>query len=367
MRPSHLVGIERIYSFPGPRLEEVVYEKTNAVVAVAAMVDAIGWGSMHRLLFAAVGALLVLAIPAYAQNGNYPDSAEITARGLTPEDFPRWTEIEPNIYAYEDLHSPDGEGNIINTVSLIVVTSEGVVVVDGQETVEQSAALVDMVKSVTSQPTKYVVVASDHRDHVGGNEAFKEAFPDVVFISSFYSQRVMAGRPYPPTETVANKRTISMGGTEIQILNIGRGHTGGDLVAYLPQSKVLFMGELYLRDVFPAMRTGNPSEWINTIENAQSMDVSWYIPGHGFIDDQATMRSDLEEFRKALVHVVNEAKELYSAGAPCEMAKPEAGSDASCEAAQQADWGEYDDWAMRGSLEPFVIVRVYRELEGRLD
>lgn len=94
----------------------------------------------------------------------------------------------------------------------------------------------------------------DFSDHVAGNAAFKAAYPDVVFMSSPVSQRNLVKNDNPPTETVADKRVIKMGGTEIQILNIGRGHTGGDLVAYLPQSKVLFMSEL-MRHVFPALRS----------------------------------------------------------------------------------------------------------------
>ncbi len=318
----------------------------------------------HQLVVAVFALSMVWS--AQVQSETRVTSAEISANGLTVEDFPRWTEITPGIYAYEDLHSPDGDGNIINTVSLIITTADGVIVADGQQTVPQTQLMIDNIKKVTPQPIKYVVVASDHIDHVGGNEAFKSSYPDVVFVSSPFSQRVLANNPHPPTETVSSKRTITMGGTEIQILNIGRGHTGGDLVVYMPQSKVLFMGELYLRSVFPAMRSGNPSEWVQTIKNAQGMDVSWYIPGHGFIDDAATMEKELNDARMALEHVIAEVKRLYAAGATCEMAMQEAADQATCEAVQQADWGPYADWAMRGSLEPFAVVKVYREIEGSL-
>ncbi len=317
-----------------------------------------------KILSAAAALLLAVSVQAHSQGDT--STANIATRGLTESDFPRWQEIEPGIYAYEDLHSPDGAGNVINTVSLIITTSDGVVVADGQQTVEQSQLLIDNVKKFTDQPIKYVVIASDHIDHVGGNEAFKAAYPDVVFISSYASQRVLADKPNPPTETVASKRVINMGDTEIQVLNIGRGHTGGDLVVYLPQSKVLFMGELYLRRVFPAMRTGNPSEWVQAIKNAQGMDVSWYIPGHGFVDDAATLEKELNDARLALEHVIAEVKRLHAAGVPCDMAKEGAAPDATCEAAKQADWGPYADWALRSSLEPFAVVKVYQEIEGQL-
>ncbi len=316
--------------------------------------------------FFAIVAVVVfaLAVPAYAQN-KVP-SAEIKANGLSEDDFPRWQEIVPGVYAYEDLHSPDPFGNVINTVSMIIVTSDGVVVADGQQFYEQTELMIENIKTLTPQPIKYVIIASDHIDHVGGNDAFKAAYPDITFISTPFSQGRLAFTNYPPTETVSTERTLTLGETEIEILNIGRGHTGGDLVVYLPESKVLFMGELYLRGIFPAMRTGNPTEWIHTLENAQEMDVSWYIPGHGFLDEPEALERDLQSAKEALIHVVDEAKRLHAAGVPCERAQPGAAPDASCEAADQADWGIYSELAMGDSLGVFSIIRVYRELDGRL-
>lgn len=209
-----------------------------------------------------------------------------------------------------------------------------------------------------------MVVASDHGDHTGGNAAFKSAFPNLVFISSPASQKTLAGNANPPTETVSDERTIELGDTEIQILNLGRAHTGGDLMVYLPQSRILFMSEIYLRGVFPAMRTAYPSEWVRTIEKAQAMDVSMYVPGHGFIDDPSTMRRDLEASRKALVAVIEEAKRLHDANVPCSPAVR--GQSTPCEAAERANWGPYADWALADSQARTAILKVYQELEGKL-
>src|SRR5690606_23740252 len=117
----------------------------------------------------------------------------------------------------------------------------------------------------TPQPIRYVVIASDHGDHVNGNAAFKAAYPEVVFIASPVSQKRLANSATPPTETVADRRLLKVGSTEIELLNLGRAHTGGDLLAYLPQSKVLFMGEVYLRQVFPALTSAHPTEWTEVI------------------------------------------------------------------------------------------------------
>ena len=87
---------------------------------------------------------------------------------------------------------------------------------------------------ITPQPIAYVVICSEHGDHTGGNAAFKAAFPNVVFISSPASQKALAKNANPPTETVADKRTVKLGNTAVDILNLGRSHTGGDLAVQPP-------------------------------------------------------------------------------------------------------------------------------------
>jgi glyoxylase-like metal-dependent hydrolase (beta-lactamase superfamily II) len=305
---------------------------------------------------------IVAGLAGPASAAEFPQSGDIAKRGLTKADFPRWIELAPNVFAYEGLEFPDTAEIVVTTVSLVVLTPEGVVVVDGQGDVRQTQDMIDGIKKRTSQPLRYVIVASDHIDHVAGNATFKAAYPNVVFVSSPVSQRNLAKNENPPTETVADKRVITIGGTEIQVLNIGRGHTGGDLVAYLPQSKVLFMGELYMRHIFPALRSGFPSEWLATIKKAQAMDVSWYIPGHGFVDDMASMKADLEGYRVALEYVIKEGKRLHALGLPC----PNTGKPPSCEALKQADWGPYMGWAWDENQARLAVSKVYQEIEGKL-
>jgi len=173
-------------------------------------------------------------------------AADVTERGMSESDFPLVQELVSGVYAYSDTLNA---GQLITTVSLIVVTSEGVVVVDGQNTIEQGEAMVSEIKKLTDQPVKYRVIASDHGDHVNSLPALKAAYPDMTIIATPISKAIMAeNAELPPVdETVTQARTLTLGGVDIRVLNIGRGHTGGDLVAYLPASDVLFMGELYHR------------------------------------------------------------------------------------------------------------------------
>jgi len=309
------------------------------------------------MLLTLVGVFTVPSMVVGAEK--FPNSADIATRNLSERDFPRWQQIVPNVYAYEDTHSPDPDGHVVNTVSLIVVTTDGVVLVDGQGDAQDGKRLAENIKKLTPQPLKYVVVASDHIDHVGGNDELKAAFPDAVWISTPVSQKNMAKRSVVPTELVTDKRVLQMGGTEIQILNLGRAHTGGDLAVYLPQTKVLFLGEIYLRDVFPAMRSAYPTEWVATIRKAQALNADWIIPGHGFIDTKEELQAGLEQALQALEYVIAEGRRLHKLGVPCP-------SPQKCDAIGKANWGPYKDWALSGSQIPLALAKVYQEAEGKL-
>jgi len=315
--------------------------------------------SSPRLLAGLLAALMTL--PALAAGPDSVRSSALADNGLNKEAFPRWQQVAPDAYIFEGLHSPDTSGAVFTTVSLVVITKEGVLVVDGQGSVPESQQLIDQIKKVTSQPVKYVVVGSDHGDHTAGNAAFTAAYPDAVFVSTAFSKEALAKNKNAavPTKLVKDRETIKLGGSEVQVLNLGRAHTGGDLVVYLPASKVMFMSEVYLRGLFPAMRSAYPSEWIATIDKALAMDVSLYIPGHGFTDDPAAMKQDLIEFKQAIRSVMDESKRLHAAGLKCDSPK-------QCPAIEQANWGPYRKWPASGSQGPVAIAKVYQEIEGKL-
>jgi glyoxylase-like metal-dependent hydrolase (beta-lactamase superfamily II) len=248
-------------------------------------------------------------------------------------------------------------GGQMTTVSLIVVTSDGVLVADGQGNVAQTQAMVDWIKRTTTQPIKYVVVGSDHGDHTGGNAAFPES---ATFIAHPTSKKVLEASKSAriPTETVSDRRRLTLGGTEVEILFLGRAHTGGDLSVWLPKEKVLFMSEAYLHRIFPAMRSAYPSEWVQAVKKAEAMDATWYIPGHGFVDDAKTLKAELPVYRAAMERVIAESKRLHDAGVTCERS--------ACDAATKGDWGDLAEWTLfKGQLET-AIRRVYDELDDKL-
>ncbi len=119
---------------------------------------------MTKLHFIICAFLSVSILPSLGWSADANKTGDVAERGLKLSDFPRWHQVVPNVYAYEDtLHAGD---DTLTTNSLIIVTTDGVVIVDGQDTVAQGQALAGTIKKITPQPVKYMVIASDHQDHV---------------------------------------------------------------------------------------------------------------------------------------------------------------------------------------------------------
>jgi glyoxylase-like metal-dependent hydrolase (beta-lactamase superfamily II) len=124
--------------------------------------------------------------------------------------------------------------------------------------------LVAAVGKITPQPIKYVVVGFEHGDHIGGDTAFPESATFLVHPNSKVALERRIGRS---AETVAERRVLKLGGTEIDVLFLGRAHTGGDLDVYLPREKILFMSEVFSNQIFPSMANGYPTEWLEALRN----------------------------------------------------------------------------------------------------
>ena len=283
------------------------------------------------------------------------------ARGYTEEDFPRLRELADGVYSYEALRSAGDQR--FTTVSMFVVTDEGVLVADGQGNVAETQRLIDHIASVTDQPITHVVICSDHGDHTAGNSAFPEDAEFIAHPTSAQVLQIMAANPIRPadappvmlpTRLVDDREVLELGGRNIEILFLGRAHTGGDLVVHLPEEDILFMSEAYLHRVFPAMRTAFPTEWVAMIERAQAMDVATYVPGHGFVDSPEVLREELEVFRQAVVQVIEEGRRLHGQGLGLE------------EARTSADFGELGEWWLSESQAARAIQQVYAELDGML-
>jgi glyoxylase-like metal-dependent hydrolase (beta-lactamase superfamily II) len=255
------------------------------------------------------------------------------ASTLNPSDFPVLKKLAEHVYVWSDVH-PSG---LYTTNDLIVITSDGVLVADGQRDAATTRKMLDGIAGMTRQPVKVVVMGSEHGDHTGGNASFPAG---VTIIKSPLAE----GR----------QKTLTLGGTEIQVLDRGRAHTGTDLEVYLPKERILFTSEAFSHHIFPNMRAAVPAEWVQTVKNLGALDAATVIPGHGFIEDGPAMKASLAEFERALEHIIAEATRLYKAGVSADAA------------VAQANWGPYAAWTASDRNAPVAIQRVYDALAGKL-
>jgi glyoxylase-like metal-dependent hydrolase (beta-lactamase superfamily II) len=304
-----------------------------------------------------VSRILILALLALQVR-----TADPIKRGLKESDFPRTIHVVDNVYTYEDFHAGDEK---FTTTNMFVVTGGGVLVADGQGSPAETKGLVDAIAKVTPQPIKYVIIASDHGDHTAGNASFP---PDVRYIIHRNSKAILDASkngwkpPEDRTDVIADRKMIELGGENIGVMFLGRAHTGGDLAVWLPQHKTLFLSEIFLNRVFPAMRSAYPSEWLKTLDALDPADIApadrlgadVYIPGHGFTESGPVSREELRAYHTALKAVIAEATRLHDAGMPVDQA------------VKQAHWGEYATWTLASSQGPIAVRRVYDELDGKL-
>jgi ribosomal protein S12 methylthiotransferase accessory factor YcaO len=102
------------------------------------------------------------------------------------------------------------------------------------------------------------------------------------------------------------------------------------------------------------MRSAYPSEWNAVLSWALQMDVTHYIPGHGFIEEPKVSREELVEYQRALRAVIAEVTRLHKLGLPVD------------EAIKQANWGPYADWYIAAQQGPIAVRKIYDELDGKL-
>ena len=264
-------------------------------------------------------------------------------RGFKLTDFPRTIKLADNVYGYEDIRSPG-----FTTVSLFVVGADGVLIADGQGSPEATKKMLDEIAKVTPKPVKWYIVGSDHGDHTAGNSVLPK---DITYVVSKASKEQMK---LAAPAMASDQEVINVGGIEVQALFLGRAHTGGDLLVYLPKQKILFMSEVYLNRVFPAMRSAYPTEWVAVIDKALKMDVDRFVPGHGFIEEPKASREELIEYQKAMRAVIAEVTRLHKLGLSAD------------EAAKQANWGPYKEWFLSEQQGPIAVRKIYEEIEGKL-
>jgi glyoxylase-like metal-dependent hydrolase (beta-lactamase superfamily II) len=156
----------------------------------------------------------------------------------------------------------------------------------------------------------------------------------------------------PPTTTLSERMTIFRGGREIRLLYFGRGHTGGDVVVYLPREKIVATGDL-LTAGLSYMGDGYLEEWANTLEELKSLDFEVVLPGHG---EAFREREKIDYFQAYLRDLSQKIAKMHADGV------------SAADAAARIDMTSHAAHfpAITGpGVHPHAVERAYALLEGK--
>jgi glyoxylase-like metal-dependent hydrolase (beta-lactamase superfamily II) len=282
--------------------------------------------------------------------------------------------------------------------SAVIVNDNDVIVVDDHVSPAAAWALVEEVKTISTKPVTTVINTHFHFDHAHGNQIFgpevqiigrmllgkSTAMPlfqnylnglpgqveglrkrvasetDAAARAKLQTQLQVAEnnlasqkelRPTPPNVTLTTEMALHRGTREIQIRFLGRGHTAGDVVVFLPNEKVVITGD-FLTSGLSNMSDSYPQEWAAALDALKKLDFDTVLPGHG---EAFTDKAKIDYFQAYLRDVWTETSRLRQQGVSAE------------EAAKRVDMTKH-----KGNLPiqapgipPIAATRIYELLDAR--
>jgi glyoxylase-like metal-dependent hydrolase (beta-lactamase superfamily II) len=269
--------------------------------------------------------------------------------------------VAPGVYA---ALQPEA-GRFDDANSAIIVTGEGVVVVDTQTAPAGARAVLARVRALSDEPVETVVLTHWHSDHVAGSSVYRDAFPGVRLLAHRNTREDIVARAIPdhreeletlpgrleaaeqqlvtglrrdggeltdeqrqqlreaidrrrahlervrevelvlPDAVFDERLTLYRGDTEIRLMHFP-GHTRGDVVVFLPRERVLISGDLL--DDLPYTGHGSPAALVETLRHLERLEFDHVIPGHGRVREGKAHLRRVAELFEALVEQVAAAR-----------------------------------------------------------
>ncbi|HUW50500.1 MAG TPA: MBL fold metallo-hydrolase [Sulfuricella sp.] len=224
--------------------------------------------------------------------------------------------VAPDVYAF--IGETGGRTSMnygMNANTGFIVTDAGVVVVDSGTGYLAAKAIHQAIKKVTSQPVRYVVNTGGQDHRWLGNGYFKEQGAQIIAARPALADMqergamLLEGLKEVDAEIVANTTPVypgklfdkheilNLGGSEIHLLYFHGGHTPGDSVVWLPQSHVLFSGDLVFVDrLLGVLPFSNTKNWLASFAEMEKLKPETIVPGHGRICDLNKARSETRDY-----------------------------------------------------------------------
>lgn len=201
------------------------------------------------------------------------------------------------------------------------VTNEGLIVVDGKLPGQANYdALMALIKGVSDQPIKYLIVTHHHADHTGNNQRFLDAGVQIIAHENLKKNLVtyaVEPKPAPPSTTYPGAEyTVSLGDVKVELHHFGRAHTSGDTVVYFPDLKVVAVSDVVTTGktgpLIDYAGGGSATDWTNVLAGILALDFDAAIPGNGDV----LTKADVQAYKTKFDTVIARARELVRKGVP---------------------------------------------------
>jgi len=294
-------------------------------------------------------------------------SKGFASTGDTGEKKISFDEIGRDLYAF----TAEGDPN-----SGIIVGDDSVMVVDAQATPVMARGVIERVRKVTDKPIKYVLLSHYHAVRVLGASAYSDAeilasdaTRDLIvergkqdmdseigrFPRLFRAVESIPGLTWPSI-TFGKHLSVWLGKREVRIQHLGRGHTAGDVVAYVPDANVVFSGDLV--EYHSACYCGDAhfADWPATLDRLAQMKAQALVPGRGAaLATPQKVAEGIEMTRDFLATLYGSAKDSVAKGLSLKQ---------SFDAARKVLDPKFASFAIYEHCLPFNISRAYDEARG---
>ena len=200
----------------------------------------------------------------------------------------------------------DGTDNVYmfrngNSQSMFIVTPEGVIVTDpvGYGRPQGGAAYLAEIRKITDRPIRYVIYSHHHFDHIAGGGVFKEAGARFIAHTRAKERLTVLNDPHTvlPDETFDKRRTITLGGTAVELTYVGQNHSDSTLVMRLPKERIVFVVDLLAVGQIPGrgMIDFYPLQAEESIKQILAMDWERLIPGHPGVGGRLGTKKDAQD------------------------------------------------------------------------
>lgn len=278
-----------------------------------------------------------------------------------------FTEVGKGLWAF----TAEGDPN-----SGVIIGDDSVMIVEAQATPRLASKVIEKVREVTDKPISHVVLTHYHAVRVLGASAFNAE--QIIMSETARSMVVERGQEdwdsefgrFPrlfqghesipgltwPTQTFKGRMSVYLGNRRVDLMQLGRAHTAGDIVIHVPDENVMFTGDIVEDHSACYCGDGHFGDWGKTLDNIAAFDVDAIAPGRGdALVGREQVNSAIDSTRDFLDSTWKPAARVAARGGSLKQA---------WDAVREACDAKFSDYAIYEHCLPFNVARAYDEARG---